>query len=134
MGGAITHRWGGPLAMPRDQMPSVQVDYETGMASAGGYTGDGVTLSRVASSALADLLTSPDTETAFTRLPFVQHHSRRWEPEPLRWLGINAAIALATWADRTERRRGVEGRASEWFERLTNVAARDDAAGSSDDY
>ena len=134
MGGAITHRWGGPLAMPRDQMPSVLVDYETGMASAGGYTGDGVVLSHVASSAMADLLTSPDTETAFTRLPFVQHHSRRWEPEPLRWLGINAAIALATWADRTEQRRGVEGRASKWFDRLANVGAHDVETGPPDGH
>lgn len=119
--GAITHRWGGPLAMPRDQMPSVRVDYHTGLASAGGYTGDGVVLSRVASIALADLLTSPDTETDFTRLPFVQHHSRRWEVEPLRWLGINSAIRLATMADRTEQRRGVDGRASRWYERLASA-------------
>jgi glycine/D-amino acid oxidase-like deaminating enzyme len=121
MRGAVTHRWGGPLAMPRDQMPSVRVNYNTGMASAGGYTGDGVVLSRVASCALADLLTSPDTETEFTRLPFVQHHSRQWEVEPLRWLGINSAIRLATVADRTEQRRGVEGRASKWYERLANA-------------
>lgn len=123
MDGAITHRWGGPLAMPRDQMPSVLVDYNTGMASAGGYTGDGVVLSRVASCALADLLTSPDTETDFTRLPFVQHRSRRWEVEPLRWLGINSAIRLATMADRTEQRRGVGGRASKWYERLSSAGS-----------
>jgi glycine/D-amino acid oxidase-like deaminating enzyme len=121
MDGAITHRWGGPLAMPRDQMPSVLVDYNSGMASAGGYTGDGVVLSRVASTALADLLTSPTTDTDFTRLPFVQHHSRRWEVEPLRWLGINSAIRLATMADRTEQRRGIDGRASRWYERLASA-------------
>jgi hypothetical protein len=66
-------------------------------------------------------LTSPDTETDFTRLPFVQHHSRRWEVEPLRWLGINSAIRLATMADRTELRRGVDGRASKWYERLASA-------------
>ena len=124
--GAVTHRWGGPLAMSRDQMPFVRVDHETGLASAGGYTGDGVVLSRIAATALADLLTAPDVETDFTRLPFVQHRSRRWEPEPLRWLGINTAIVLATWADRTEQRRGVEGRASRWFERLAEASLGDD--------
>ena len=98
----ITHQWGGPLAMPRDHSPSVLVDFETGMASAGGYTGDGVVLSHVAATALADLLTAPDTETAHTRLPFVQHRSRRWEPEPLRWLGINVGLALAAYADRAD--------------------------------
>jgi glycine/D-amino acid oxidase-like deaminating enzyme len=123
--GDITHQWGGPLAMPRDLLPSVMVDYSTGLASAGGYTGDGVVLSHVAATALADLLTRPDVETAHTRLPFVQHQSKRWEVEPLRWLGINAGLGLATWADRSEGRHGVESRASHWFERLTSTG--DDA-------
>lgn len=116
--GAITHQWGGPLAMPRDLSPSVVVDYETGLASAGGYTGDGVVLSYVAATALADLLTEPDVETDHTRLCFVQHHSKRWEFEPWRWLGINVGLGLATWADHTERRRGVESRAGHHLDRL----------------
>jgi hypothetical protein len=97
----------------------VTVDHQTGIASAGGYTGDGVVLSHVAATALADLLTSPDVETAHTQLPFVQHRSKRWEVEPLRWLGINVGLSLATWADRSETRHGHESRASRWFERLT---------------
>ncbi len=115
----VTHRWGGPLAMPRDLTPSVIVDYETGLASAGGYTGDGVVLSRVAACALADLLTRPDDETEYTQLPFVQRRSRRWEVEPLRWLGISAGLTLAARADTTESRRGVESRTSRWFDWLT---------------
>ena len=114
----VTHGWGGPLAMARDHSPFVRVDYETGLASAGGYTGDGVVLSHVAATALADLLTAPDTETAHTRLPFVQHEGRRWEFEPLRWLGINAGLGLATLADRVEERRGRVSRASSLLERL----------------
>jgi len=47
-------RVGGPLAMPRDHSPFVRVDYESGLASAGGYTGDGVVLTHVAATALAD--------------------------------------------------------------------------------
>ncbi len=118
MDGSISHRWGGPLAMPRDHWPSVRVNYQTGLASAGGYTGDGVVLSHVAATALADLITEPDVDTEFTRLPFVQHHSRRWEVEPLRWLGINVGLGLATWADRVERRRGRLSRASALLERM----------------
>ena len=116
--GAITHRWGGPLAMPRDHAPSVLVDRHTGLASVGGYTGDGVVLSRVAATAMADLIVDPETETDFTRLPFVQHRSRRWECEPLRWLGINAGLGAATWADHHERRHDAPSRAGEWVERL----------------
>jgi len=116
--GSITHKWGGAIAMSRDLSPSVLVDYESGVASAGGYTGDGVVLSRVCATAIADLLTTPSTPTDHTRLTFVQHRSKRWEPEPLRWLGINIGIALATWADHSERRSKKESRASGWLDRL----------------
>ncbi|MEO9180024.1 MAG: FAD-dependent oxidoreductase, partial [Acidimicrobiales bacterium] len=115
---AITHGWGGPLAMPRDHSPFVRIDYESGLASAGGYTGDGVVLSHVSATALADLLVSPDAETEYTRLPFVQHESRRWEFEPFRWLGINAGLGLAGWADRVEERHGRTSRASGLLTRL----------------
>ncbi len=118
LAGTVTHRWGGPLAMPRDHAPSVVLDRHTGLGSVGGYTGDGVVLSRVAATAMADLLVDPETETDFTRLPFVQHHSRRWECEPLRWLGINAGLGAATWADHHERRHDAPSRAGEWVERL----------------
>ncbi|HEV3186442.1 MAG TPA: FAD-dependent oxidoreductase [Acidimicrobiales bacterium] len=116
--GDVTHRWGGPLAMPRDRSPSVLVDYASGLASAGGYTGDGVVMSYVAANALADLISTPDVDTAFTVLPFVQHRSKRWEVEPLRWLGINAGLGLAAWADHVERRTNRESRASGWLDRL----------------
>ncbi len=118
MHGAITHQWGGPLAMPRDQMPSVIVDHESGLAHAGGYTGDGVVLSYVSANALADLITSPQRTTAYTQLPFVGHLGRKWEFEPWRWLGINAGLGLATWADHHESRRGVTSRASHLLDRL----------------
>ncbi|HWD97262.1 MAG TPA: FAD-dependent oxidoreductase [Acidimicrobiales bacterium] len=114
--GEITHRWGGPLAMARDQSPSAIVDRESGLASAGGYTGDGVVMSYVAATALADLIVEPDKETAFTRLPFVQHHGKRWEFEPLRWLGINSVLGAASWSDRVEARRQRESRASRVLE------------------
>ena len=118
MEGSITHAWGGPLAMPRDHSPYVRVDFDSGLASAGGYTGDGVVLSHVAATALADLITRPDSESAFTRLPFVQRAGRRWEFEPLRWIGINAGLGLAGWADRVEAKHARVSRASRWLERL----------------
>lgn len=102
--GEVTHAWGGPLAMPRNQFPFVTVNAKTGLASAGGYTGDGVVLSYVAGNALADLITSPETPTDFSTLAFVQQPIRPWEVEPLRWLGINAVTSLAARADRDEAR------------------------------
>lgn len=115
--GGVTHRWGGPLAMPRDHSPSVVVDHVSGLASAGGYTGDGVVMSYVAANTLADLIYAPDVVTNRTSLPFVQHTSRRWEVEPWRWLGINVGLALAARADRDEAA-NAQGRAARWLERL----------------
>jgi len=118
LSGEVTHRWGGPVAMPRDRTPSIVVDHERGVASAGGYTGDGVVLSYVSANALADLIVDPDADTGHTRLPFVQRASRRWPVEPLRWVGINSGLRLATWADHHERRRGTASRAGRLLERL----------------
>ncbi|HEX2057802.1 MAG TPA: FAD-dependent oxidoreductase [Actinomycetota bacterium] len=100
----ITHRWGGVLGVPRDWYSSVGVDRATGVAWAGGYVGDGVSTSNLAGRTLRDLILGRDTE--ITRLPWVGHRSRRWEPEPLRWLGANAALWTMASADRAEARTG----------------------------
>jgi glycine/D-amino acid oxidase-like deaminating enzyme len=97
----ITHRWGGPLGIPRDWMPSVGI--KNGQAWAGGYVGDGVAAANLAGRTLADLITGNLTER--TTLPWVGHHSRNWEPEPIRWLGINAALQATTLRDVWERHR-----------------------------
>ena len=87
-GHAFTHTWGGPLGIARDWRASVGLDAGTGIAWAGGYVGDGVGTTNLAGRTLADLLLGRDTE--LTRLCWVGHRSPRWEPEPLRWLGVNA--------------------------------------------
>jgi len=101
---AITHRWGGALGISRDWTASVGHDRATGLGWAGGYVGDGVTTTNLAGRTLADLVLGHDTE--LTRLPWVGHRSRSWEPEPLRWLGINAGLRGMTWADHEEERTG----------------------------
>jgi glycine/D-amino acid oxidase-like deaminating enzyme len=118
--GVVTHAWGGPLAMTRQHAPYVQVEPSVGLASAGGYTGDGVVLSRVAAQALADLITHPDESTEFTVLPFVQQSLKRWEIEPLRWVGINAGLALAGRVDSNESRQGLSGASLKLLSRLLN--------------
>jgi glycine/D-amino acid oxidase-like deaminating enzyme len=103
-GARITHRWGGPLGIPRDWMASVGLDRATGLAWAGGYVGDGVAAANLAGRTLADLICGNDSD--LTRLPWVQHRSRPWEPEPLRWLGVNTARWLAASSDASEERTG----------------------------
>ncbi len=107
----VTHRWGGPLGLPRDWTPSVGLDRASGLAWAGGYVGDGVAAANLAGRTLADLITGADSE--LTRLPWVGHRSPAWEPEPLRWLGINLLRLLAASADAAEERNGRPARLRE---------------------
>jgi glycine/D-amino acid oxidase-like deaminating enzyme len=106
----ITHAWGGPIGVPRDWCASVGLDRSTGVGWAGGYVGDGVSTTNLAGRTLADLITGADTD--ITRLPWVGHRSPRWEPEPLRWLGVNAGLRVMSWADRQEDRTGRPSRAA----------------------
>lgn len=107
-GKAITHNWGGPLGVPRDWMASVGLDKNTGMAWAGGYVGDGVGTSNLAGRTLADLITH--NQSNLTKLPWVNHRSPKWEPEPFRWLGANVGLQAMTIADRTEAKTGKASR------------------------
>ena len=100
----ITHAWGGPIGIARDWCASVGLDPATGIGWAGGYVGDGLSTTNLAGRTLADLITGADSE--LTRLPWVGHRSPPWEPEPLRWLGVNAGLRVMTWADRVEARTG----------------------------
>jgi glycine/D-amino acid oxidase-like deaminating enzyme len=100
-GTRVTHAWGGALGIPRDWCASVGLDRSTGLGWAGGYVGDGVSTTNLAGRTVRDLVLGHDTE--LTRLPWTGHRSRRWEPEPLRWLGINAALRATALADAEER-------------------------------
>jgi glycine/D-amino acid oxidase-like deaminating enzyme len=101
-GTSITHHWGGPLGVPRDWQCSVTLDRTTGFATAGGYVGDGVATTNLAGRTLADLITG--TSSPIGALPWVGHRSPRWEPEPLRWAGVNLGRRAAALADRAEAR------------------------------
>jgi glycine/D-amino acid oxidase-like deaminating enzyme len=106
----VTHGWGGPIGVPRDWCASVGLDRSTGLGWAGGYVGDGVSTTNLAGRTLADLITGNDSE--ITRLPWVGHRSPQWEPEPLRWLGVNAGLQVMSFADRQEERTGRPSRAA----------------------
>jgi glycine/D-amino acid oxidase-like deaminating enzyme len=112
----FTHAWGGPLGITRDWHSSVGLDRPRGLAWAGGYVGDGVATTNLAGRTLADLITGADTD--LTALPWVNHHSPDWEPEPLRWLGVNAGLLAMKLADHTEGRKGRPSRLATQMERF----------------
>jgi glycine/D-amino acid oxidase-like deaminating enzyme len=96
---AITHHWGGVLGVPRDLLPGVGLD-RRGFAWAGGYTGQGVAAANAAGRTLADLIRGVGSD--LTKLPWVGHRSRRWEPEPLPWLGTHTVAGAARVVDRVQ--------------------------------
>ena len=101
---AVTHRWGGVFGMPRDLCAALRMDESTGIAVAPSYVGDGVAASNLAGRTLCDLVLQ--RRSVLVELPWVGHRPRRWEPEPLRWLGVQGGMALNLSADRAERRTG----------------------------
>ncbi len=85
----FTHFWGGPVGMPRDWMPTASFDPETRIATARGYTGQGVSTTNLAGRVLADLIMGKNSE--LVTLPLAQRRSPNWEREPLRWLAMRYA-------------------------------------------
>lgn len=98
----IDHAWSGVLGVPRDWCATVGVEPATGLGWAGGYVGHGVASTNLAGRTLADLVLGRDTD--LVTLPWVDRRVRRWEPEPLRWLGVRGLYQAYRLADRHERR------------------------------
>lgn len=97
---AIQHAWSGVLGVPRDWCAAVNFDPRTGVGSAGGYVGHGLAGANLAARTLRDLMLGDETE--LTTMPWVGRRSRRWEVEPLRWIGASALYATYRRADRRE--------------------------------
>ncbi|EPQ6151407.1 NAD(P)/FAD-dependent oxidoreductase [Acinetobacter baumannii] len=96
----ITHRWGGALGVARDWSPSVGFDPNTGIAWGGHYVGDGVAMSNLSGRILKNLILN--IQEPINKLPIVNHASPLWEPEPLRWMGINFGLSATAFADKEE--------------------------------
>lgn len=103
----IAQAWCGVLGVPRDWCATVDLDQTSGLGTAGGYVGSGLTTTNLAGRTLADLVLRRDTE--LTHLPWVGRRVRPWEPEPLRWLGVQAMYTLYRTADRREYERDLPG-------------------------
>lgn len=90
----VTHGWGGSLGLSRSFRPHAILDRKSGIATAGGYAGEGVAAAHLFGRTLADLILERDSPLA--QMPWAsadtshQQQLKRWEPEPLRWLAAQA--------------------------------------------
>jgi glycine/D-amino acid oxidase-like deaminating enzyme len=100
--------WTGVFGVARDWGAAVHCDPDSGLCWAGGYAGEGVAAANLAARTLRDLVLDRDTELA--RLPWVGHRARAWEPEPLRWLAVQAVYGAFRTADALENRTGRQSR------------------------
>ncbi|WP_247200822.1 hypothetical protein [Streptomyces scabiei] len=100
----MDHAWSGVLGVTRDWNGGVLWDPAAGVGSSSGYAGHGVTAAYVGGRTLAELALERETER--TTLPWVGYRARKWEPEPVRWLGVHAMYRLFGIADQWEERRG----------------------------
>jgi glycine/D-amino acid oxidase-like deaminating enzyme len=104
---AITHRWGGNLGVARAARPHAVYDRDSGLATAGGYTGEGVGASNLMARSLVDLILDRDTE--LVHAPWSHRGDPRrvlrpWEPEPLRYLGYTSLGGLLAWQEHSHAR------------------------------
>jgi glycine/D-amino acid oxidase-like deaminating enzyme len=97
---AIEHAWCGVLGVSRDWCATVNLDRSTGLGHAGGYVGVGVAATNLAGRTLRDMILGETTP--LTYLPWVGREPRKWEPEPLRWLGAQGIYKLYYGADHKE--------------------------------
>ena len=101
-GARFTHAWGGPLAVPRDWMPTMSYDPSSGVATARGYTGQGVATANLSGRTLADLILGSrhrHNPAAYRRPQAASLGART-----LRWLGVRyVQRGLMKVDDRAER-------------------------------
>jgi glycine/D-amino acid oxidase-like deaminating enzyme len=97
----IAHAWRGALGVTRDWCAGIFFDPEQRIGVARGYAGHGVTATHLAARTLLDRASG--RPTPLTTLPWNDHFSGQWEPEPIRWLGIRSMYKIFGIADTWER-------------------------------
>ena len=93
------YRWGGAVALTRRWQAYLNFDQAASRAEIGGYVGDGVTLSYLFAKTLAEKMSKVKT----ANLPFVDQRIGKWEPEPIRYLAVNAGFKATVIADYEEK-------------------------------
>ncbi|MDN5821405.1 MAG: FAD-binding oxidoreductase, partial [Brachybacterium sp.] len=102
----VAHAWRGALGVTRDWCAGIFFDNSQRIGVARGYAGHGVTATHLAAKTLIDR--AAGISTPLTSLPWNDHYSGQWEPEPIRWLGIRSMYKILNFADDWERITGAK--------------------------
>ena len=98
---ALDHAWCGTLGVPRDWCTTVGL--RSGRPASAGPAAMSGSASRPPTFPAAPCATSCcGRDTELTRLPWVNRTVKKWEPEPLRWLGVHSMYQLYRIADERE--------------------------------
>ena len=84
MGIRFTHRWGGPVSVPTQMVPSIGYLGDRRVLYSIGCVGHGVSLTHLNGRTLADMV--HERKTDLTDVWFVNRREIPWPPEPLRYL------------------------------------------------
>jgi glycine/D-amino acid oxidase-like deaminating enzyme len=101
----FTHRWGGIIASSTRFCVVPGVMHNGRLAWAVGYTGNGVSASRLGARIGIELLGYKPT--ALIEMKFVTKKALAWAPEPLCWLGVKFTQHALVKADRNGGTRGL---------------------------
>lgn len=115
----LEQSWSGVLGVPRDWCASVNFDRSSGVLTAGGYVGHGLSGTNLAARTMRDLILGEDTPLA--RLPWIGRRARNWEIEPVRWIGATALYAVYGYADKREY--ALDAPRTHWTARMANLVS-----------
>lgn len=96
----IAYAWKGSIGVSRDWCATVTYDAQKNLGHIYGFVGSGVTATNLAARTMVDQLLGK--VTLLTQLPWNNHQSPAWEPEPLKWCAIQGLCQLLHYADYRE--------------------------------
>jgi hypothetical protein len=90
--------------VPRDWCTRLTLDRNIGLGFVGAFGGHGVTAANISGRTMRDLVLGHSTD--LTSLPWVGHHNRNWEPEPIRFIASRLIAKTLDASDAYEERTG----------------------------
>ncbi len=97
---SIEYAWKGSIGITRDWCATVSYNPTEKIGHIYGFVGSGVTTTNLAARTMVDKVLGKHTH--LTSLPWNDHLSPTWEPDPLRWCAIHSMYTLLKYADYRE--------------------------------